>query len=287
MLTFLFWNVRKEKRSPISNSSVAARSLRTGRLAQAIAELAVSHQVDVFLFAEMELSSSQILDALQNKTSVRYHEADPDQCTKIRVFTQFSERFCLPIAGAGDVRSTFRAVNLPTCMPFLMIGAHFPDKSHSSEFSRNQYCQEVARNIALAELDVGHQRTVLVGDLNQNPYETGITGALRAVMTRGLAIKGRDRNTGKETRFYNPMWQHFGEAAGTPAGTYYRAGTEEEHFWNIYDQALIRPALLPHFADKDVRILVSAGSVSLLTKEDVPRMQALSDHLPILFRLNL
>jgi hypothetical protein len=287
MLTFLFWNLRKERQSQTTDSPMGYPPARAGRITEAIVEITSFHDVDVLLFAEMELSFSHILNALRAKTTHVYHEAESDQCTKIKVFTRFSDRYCLPIPGTGDARCTFRQVNLPTRIPFLMIAAHFEDKSHSSEFSRSNYCQEVARNIDIAERTVGYQRTVLAGDLNMNPYEAGITGGLHAVMTRSLAYKNRDRDTSTDTRFYNPMWQHFGETNGTPAGTYYRVGTEDEHFWNIYDQVLVRPALLPHFADSDVQVLASAGRASLLTKDGVPRKQAISDHLPVLFRLNL
>ena len=120
-----------------------------------------------------------------------------------------------------------------------------------------------------------------------NPYEAGITGGLKAVMTRTLALKGKDPVSGLDTHFYNPMWQHFGETNNTPAGTYYRIGSEDEHYWHIFDQVLLRPALLPHYSDSHLQILASAGNISLLTREGVPRHEAVSDHLPILFRLDI
>lgn len=287
MLTFLFWNVRKERQTRKENKPADSVPARHNRVIEAIAQLAEDQKAEVLIFAELELPSVEILKALRARTDLTYQEAEPDQCTKIKVFTQFPERHCLPVHGAGDARYTVRQINLPNRTPLLLIAAHFPDKTHTSEFSRNSYCQEVARNIQIAEHAFGHQRTVVVGDLNMNPYEAGITGGLRAVMTRLLAQKGRDRETQMDTRFYNPMWQHFGEANGTPAGTYYRVGTEDEHFWNIYDQVLVRPALLPHFQDSSVRILASTGHSPLLTREGVPRREAISDHLPVLFRLDI
>jgi endonuclease/exonuclease/phosphatase family metal-dependent hydrolase len=178
-------------------------------------------------------------------------------------------------------------ITLPSRSPFLLAAAHFPDKSRTSEYSRSSYCREVAGNLLIAERVSGHQKTVLVGDLNMNPYEAGITGGLKAVITRVLAVKGLDPVSRLDTHFYNPMWQHFGETNDTPAGTYYRVGSEDEHYWNIYDQVLLRPALLPHFSDRDVHILTSAGNISLLTRDGVPRYEAISDHLPILFRLDI
>ena len=121
-----------------------------------------------------------------------------------------------------------------------MVAGHFRPKGQGSiEFMRAGYCRDIAERVDAAESNIGHQRTVLFGDLNMNPYEPGITGGLRAVMTRGLANKGKDPDTDRDTRFYNPMWQHFGETSGTPSGTYYRAGADDEHFWNIYDQVLL------------------------------------------------
>jgi len=58
-----------------------------------------------------------------------------------------------------------------------------------------------------------------------------------------------------------------------------------EFFWHMFDQVLIRPALLNYFDNRNLQILRTAGEVSLVTKNGLPD-KSKSDHLPLLFKLN-
>lgn len=55
----------------------------------------------------------------------------------------------------------------------------------------------------------------------------------------------------------------------------------------MFDQVLIRPALLDRFATQDVQILHTDGERSLLSSRGIPDTSIASDHLPILFKLAL
>jgi len=88
--------------------------------------------------------------------------------------------------------------------------------------------------------------------------------------------------------FYNPMWNCFGDERGGPPGTFYRDKADPiAHFWHIYDQVLLRPLLVPRFVHKDLKILTQCGDVPLLNADGEPDKESASDHLPILFRLDL
>src|SRR5689334_21121083 len=117
-----------------------------------------------------------------------------------------------------------------------------------------------------------------------NPYETGLTGCLRGMITRVLASKGQDEFSNTETRFYNPMWQHCRDANCTPRGTCNPIWTEHGQYCNIYYQVLLHPTLLSRFCDRNPDVMSAAGNISLLIREGVPRRVGVSVHLPILFR---
>jgi hypothetical protein len=143
----------------------------------------------------------------------------------------------------------------------------------------------------LASAEAEHQRTILVGDLNLNPYEDGVVcdNGLHAVMTRALARKmTRTVKWESNLYFYNPMWSEFGERPEGFVGTYYfRCPDDRADFWNIYDQVLVRPDRLDYFKDEDLQIIhydLESG-VSLL-RNGIPDSR-ISDHLPILFRLQI
>ncbi len=141
------------------------------------------------------------------------------------------------------------------------------------------------------EAQLGHRRTVLVGDLNMDPFESGVVAAdgLHAVMSRHVA-GGRYREVGGEIRhfFYNPMWGHFGDRPPSPPGTFFRAADgQTSYFWHMFDQMLIRPDLLSYFNDADLTVVTRIGDQSLLAASHRPDAQTFSDHLPIVFQLTL
>ena len=94
------------------------------------------------------------------------------------------------------------------------------------------------------------------------------------------------------------MWGHFGDLTHErwppghpehePAGTcYYPAAESRWYYWNMFDQVLLRPELLPAFRGQDLKVLVTDGSTALLDDKGLPNRKEFSDHLPLLFRLNL
>jgi hypothetical protein len=147
----------------------------------------------------------------------------------------------------------------------------------------------LVRDIANTEDRLGHRRTILVGDLNMNPFDLGVVGAqaLHAVMTRQLARREERQVMGKPYRFfYNPMWSLFGDRTPGPAGSYYhRASNPGNLFWNMYDQVLLRPDLMDHL--NDLQIPTTDGQSDLVTRHGLPKKSDCSDHLPILFRMDL
>jgi hypothetical protein len=182
-------------------------------------------------------------------------------------------------------------LTIPSQHDILLVSAHLPSKLHFSDDSQILEAVALSRAIRDVEKRIGHSRTVLTGDLNMNPFEVGIVGTqgLHSVMTRGLASRGRRMVQRKEyPYFYNPMWGHFGDRTETPAGTYYQERPEGVcYFWNLFDQVMIRPELLPVWDANSPEILTGDGIDSFLTSRGTPARNRFSDHLPLLFRLNL
>ncbi|NKB18146.1 MAG: hypothetical protein HC770_08835 [Pseudanabaena sp. CRU_2_10] len=145
--------------------------------------------------------------------------------------------------------------------------------------------------IRRVEAELGHSRTIVVGDLNLNPFSNGVVSArgLHGVMTQGIARKEDRKIQGRVYPFfYNPMWKHLGDRANSPPGTYhYRKSDHVCYFWNIFDQVLVRPALLDLWDEESLQILTGDGQQSFLTPSGFPNAKSFSDHLPLLFRLNL
>jgi len=273
MAVFLFWNLNKKP------------------LQETIGRLATQHEVDVLMFAECTIEPEILLATLnQNQGSTsQYYYAPGIDCEKIKIFTRFTHEFIQPINEKD--RLTIRHLKLPGLTDILMAVSHFPSKRHWSDESQSLECVNLARAVRDTENRVGHSRTVLVGDFNMNPFESGVVSAngLHAVMCRCIAEeRARVVNETEYSFFYNPMWSFFGDASPCPPGTYYYRNSElKVFFWNIFDQVLIRPDLLGRFSNEDLKILNTDGDISLLSSRGMPNVKGGSDHLPILFKLTL
>jgi hypothetical protein len=272
MVSFLFWNTGGR------------------RLEGTVARLARRHEVDVLMLAECPTAVGPMLLALNAEETAYRFAPTIEQDHPLKVYVRFSEELLAPLQDAK--RLTIRELRLPGVDPVILVVAHAPSKLWMSPDSQHEYLVELAATIRSVETRMGHSRTILVGDLNANPFEPGMIGAagLHAVMTRRRALRGSRRVQDRERPyFYNPMWGRFGDASHGPPGTcHYDAGGYVSYFWNVFDQVLVRPGLLPGFRSEDVEVLTEDGEVSFLAGPDeAPDREQFSDHLPLLFGLSL
>lgn len=270
MVTFLFWNLQKRQ------------------LQSSITKLALKYEVDILMFAECEIAPADVLWAL-NQKEVLYHYADSRGCEKIQIFTKFPKEFIPAISESS--RLTIRHLQLPGAKNILLAVTHLLSKVNMQDASQDAECYLLSDVIKQAEQDIGHSNTVLVGDLNMNPFQAGIITAmgLHGVMTQQIAQRKPRTVQGRcYPFFYNPMWSLFGDATPGPPATYYLDRSEQTQlFWHMLDQVLIRPDLLDCFDKHDLQILASDGELSFLSPSGQPNRKDFSDHLPLMFKLTL
>ena len=267
MVTFLFWNLDKRP------------------LLDCVVRLASTHVVDVLMLAECAIDPVAILAGL-NSSSEKSYTFPPSAGRKSHIFLKLLESslfdaFNNPLSGL-----TIRQLKLGDSQGLLLAVVHFPSRVHWDRQDQELVAPRMAKDLSRTEDRFGHCRTILVGDFNMNPFDLGIVGAtaLNAVMTQSLARKMERTVIGEAYRFfYNPMWGLFGDRTKGPPGTYYFSSSNPSNlFWNIYDQVLLRPALMDKL--ESLEILKSDGQDCFLSKQGRPRV---SDHLPILFRMNI
>lgn len=260
MTNFLFWNINRKP------------------LGGLISTLAQQHDVDVIILAESGIEPMRL----------RGFEFAPSPGVSVRVFTRFGHQFIRNVADGA--RYSIRELKLPGCIPVLIAMLHLPILN-VNEKSQESECFMTALLIRDTEAHVGHERTLVVGDFNLNPFNAGIASAagFNAVMHRDIARRGSRRIRGERYPFfYNPMWNHFGDERQPAAGTYYYDKSDHmAYYWHMFDQVLVRPALLSRLPVPAVTIPTSSGSVSLVGQNGRPDTRSGSDHLPIVFSLNL
>lgn len=271
MTSFVFWNLNGYKKASL------------------VVELAHHYDVDVLVLAECVIPTNVLLNDLNQKTRQLYDYSPSSICEKITIFTRFPHQFIRPRLESD--RLTIRHLTLPGLPDILIASVHFPSKLHWSEQSQFAESINLSSNIRIAEREVNHSRTIIVGDLNMNPFEAGIVSAngLHGVMTKRIAQQ-RSRTVQKTEYpyFYNPMWSLMGDASPGQPGTYYYANAEHTcYFWNMFDQVLLRPDLLECFDNKHLKIIDTINGLSLLSNNGRPNQSIASDHLPIYFELHL
>jgi hypothetical protein len=270
MINVIFWNLNRKP------------------LQHLLAALVKNYVVDVLILAENKIPKAALLAAL-NARRAQYRARPWDLCSKITVFTKFNARFLQPTVESD--RILICRLKLPARTEILLAMAHLPSKVHFDEDSQLAECHALSERIKEAENKAGHARTILVGDLNVNPFEKGIVGTLglHAIMAKHVAMRNSRIVQDKQYQFfYNPMWKHFGERPDSPPGSYYYdKANHTNYFWNIFDQVLIRPDLIKHFPDQELRIVTSIGGVNLLGTNGEPDKATASDHLPMFFKLDI
>lgn len=271
MINFLFWNLNKKP------------------LADAVLQIVKQHSVDVIILTETQsINLYTLLEHLNQKRS-EYHFA-ASKCERIKIFTRFSESFIGSIYDSSST-TTIRHIKLPARTDILLVALHLQSKLHQSDDSQNQALTKLSQIIRECEEKIGHRRTVLVGDLNMSPFESGIVGALglHAVMSKEVT-KSLTRVIDKVEYpfFYNPMWNLLGDHTPGPPGTYYYRRAEYIcYHWNLFDQVLVRPELQDKFDNSSLIIIDSFGEERLLDSQGRPNKKDFSDHLPLFFRLSL
>jgi exonuclease III len=268
MVSFLFWNIRGKRRD------------------ERVARLVAHHDVDILLLAECVVDTSTLLATINTAKGGRFLRQGIVE-SKVQVFSRRADiRFTQKFVDVLGRISIFKlsSMGFPE---ILLVAVHLPSRRDRSVADNSQSATNWARRIREIEQEQSHRHTILVGDLNMNPFEEGVVSGhgFHAVMTKSKALE-LERSVDGELSpfFYNPMWGFFGDRTLGPPGTYYRSASEPiNYFWNMYDQVLIRPDLLPYFAD--VRILDHDGRESLLTSGGKPHRARCSDHLPLLFKI--
>jgi hypothetical protein len=278
MTTFLCWNLNKKP------------------LQDLVAQVVRSRDIDVVILLECHISVASLLLTLNPEGELLFQYAGTPADIQgeaptgtIKIFTRFASKFLEALE--DDDRLTIRRLKLPLRTEVILAVVHFRSKLHWRNSSQMFECANLTRTIADVEKRVGHTRTILVGDFNMNPFEEGLVAAagLNATMTRRQALEEcRTIRSKVYPFFFNPMWEHFGDGDRRPAGTYYYSSDDHVmYYWNMYDQVLVRPSLVEQFPKDGIEILTYAGTVSLLKPNGRPDKVAASDHLPLLFRLEL
>jgi exonuclease III len=260
----------------------------TGRTATgtAIGQLCRAHDVDILLLAEAEIPSARLTTEINEVTGpTRTLWELPRLESRVRAFTRYPPGSLKPAFDDGHVKML--ELRPPVGVPLLIVAVHLPSKLRAHDEDQAYRVRRLRQDIVAQEAQRGHRNTVIIGDLNLNPFEDALTAAdgLQGVMDRHVATRSVRVVQGREwDYFYNPMWSRLGDASPGPPGTYWRAGSGlVNHFWNTFDQVLLRPALLPFYQPEQLLVPDHVDAQPILNSAGSGG--GLSDHLPVVVTL--
>ena len=271
MITTLFWNTQHK---PVDRH---------------LERLVNSNKADIVLLAESMYTKDDLLQLVNSSlpptidTFYALPAGKEPRVQAISRLTQWQLEFERPrYLGWSFTASSGRRI--------LMVAVHFNPILYEADEQRNTA-------ISLREDIDNYEDVFVVGDFNANPFDAGICGfyGLNASQSRELVLRLQTRTIeDRKRRFlYNPMWRFLGTSvAEGVSGTYYnRLPSPVSYDWFILDQLLLTPSLISSFED-DIQILTQdanpeMGGLSLVNpKSGIPR-DRISDHLPIVFKLNV
>ncbi|AXP80483.1 hypothetical protein CJ739_1394 [Mariniflexile rhizosphaerae] len=273
-LNILYWNTYKKP------------------LIDEIKDLVIEYKINLIVLIENSADDTFLLNTLKN-INQDFRQFQPRLFRRPKIFSSVPNIDIKENSGHG--RYGIFEINIPKFEKKLMTITHFPSKFNWGNPSDHfGLCVELKTDIELEEFKSSTRNTLILGDFNMNPFEDGLVNSagLHNINNKEIASTMSRNYQGKSYNyFYNPMWSFLGdESKGSVQGTHFHNTYKPiNYFWNLYDQIMIRPELIPYFDENELTIISKIGNNSLVKKiNGYTRIDKdYSDHLPIKFQLKL
>ncbi len=268
MATILFWNINRRQ------------------MESDLYKLCKQCGVDILILAESGVSDSRLISLL-NEDGKDIYKAPARPSSRLSYYIRYPLASYKPKFDEGGI--SISHITPPVGADIILVALHLPSKLYMNNDEQMAHSIRLAEIIDEVEKEIGHNRTIVIGDLNMNPFDSGmvVANGLHSVMDRNIALKESRLVQGKQYKFfYNPMWGRMGDTTIGPPGTYYYDKSGYIcYFWNTFDQVLLRPDLLDFFSDDKLQILADIKGKSIISSGKIDL--DISDHLPILIELNI
>lgn len=274
-----FWNV----------DSLHGRARADRDVARVAAALATERGLDLLFLIECDLPGKPLAGSFPSEPE--YFLVPSSE--RFKVIARFNPRLMARLSSpVPSDRYDIWHLQLPLQETMLLAVVHGLDKRNNSTAKQELFLGQVATAIAHFEKQLGIDRSVVVGDLNANPFESPVASMLgmNAVLSRAIASGEARRMQDRQTDFfYNPMWNLLGDEPrdAPPATYYYRGSDPHELYWHMLDQVLLRPSLLDRFDATTLEIVTEVQGEPLVGRGGLPNRSRFSDHLPVVFEIDL
>lgn len=198
-MRLLFWNTHRNE-----------------KINKYIAGIALFYQIDVIVLAEYTADKNELMTILGSEGK-SYTWCNTIGCERVNICTVYEDIE----PGVQDKYYSIQIIK----NHFILVGTHLmSDLYGNHEDNRLERIRLAMKDIHDAETSIGSSRTIIMGDMNESPYDKG---CLSAHGFHGLPEllendnKSRIVDDIEYQKYYNPMWNLFGDKS-YPPGTYYR-----------------------------------------------------------------
>ncbi len=238
-----------------------------------VASLSVDYDVDILILAEYEDNKTDLGNILRERKLIARSTIGCDRIEIWSSYVDVEQGFQDPYYSIQIIKNEY-----------IMCCVHLPSDLHG-DYSEERFgiIQQMMKEIQKAEETIQSRKTIIIGDMNEMPYDRG---CLNANAMHGLPVfDKRDRETRSVSKtqyrkFYNPMWNFLGDFH-YPPGTYYLSNSRmKTPMWYMLDQVIISKDLLPLFVKEKLKIVTNCTYANLANTNGRPNKK-ISDHFPI------
>lgn len=262
-MRILFWNTNKN-----------------GNINKCLIDLVESYKVDVLVLAEYSADIDE-LNVLLGRSSQRLHKCVTTGCTRINIWSNYNK----VEPGAQGKYYSLQIIN----DAYIICGVHLISNIHGDKSrERAAIIRQIVNDIKQVKRNTYIDNIIIIGDLNEMPYEEG---CLNADCFHGLPVLNiqdnisRIVNTQEYEKYYNPMWNFFGDSNNPPGTYYYNTSSLCAPMWYIFDQVLISKPVIPLFVKDELKIITFSKKYNLKDDKGHPDNN-ISDHFPIICEIN-
>lgn len=268
-MNYLFWNTNKKNVNNI------------------LKDIIIENFCDIVVLAEYKDDINSLIYSL-DKENVDMYNFKMISCNRITLLVNFKTSSIERFTDSSHYVILKVPHKNPSIKQHLIACVHLPSKLRANSMDLVFKINSLINDLERDENSCGCNNSIIVGDFNINPFETGMisAGAAHALPCRFIAKK-KKRNIGDREykMFYNPMWNLFGDSNGVPGTYFYNSSGQENYYWNIFDQVIIRPELIDFFKLDSLKVITKTKKESLITNNKRPN-KSISDHLPIFFTID-
>lgn len=277
MINVLFWNVGTTKQN-VSDEE------RNARIDLTIQELVIENNIDVAFFCEYLNNLESICNLLSMECEEFNVASLPLDC---RIKLIYKSKYYLKLYRDSRYYVIHSLEN--GSQQFLLSGVHFPSKLHADKRDIELVAGQYIRDLKEVEFDVGHNRSIIVGDFNANPFDEMMLLAnyFNSIPYSEIVKEKKERCVyGKKYQmFYNPMWNMIGDVNKVNSTYYLDSGGAIDFYQNIYDQVIISADMVENFDKNGLKIVTATSTNQLIDECYKPDKKVFSDHLPIIFSI--